>query len=288
MDTNGYTRAALTALALALLVPISPWARAADAGRWPDFLPIWGSAARAAGYELPRPIGLAVGHMAQKQPFTVDSLTLEGSGVSYNLDNTVVVSGLTNTDRTTNVRLDAWLLPFLNVYAVVTRTSGRAEGTAIAGPVPGLLPNGGVFPFDLHYNGKGYGGGVTLAGGWRNFFGVIDSNYVTTNLDISSVNARSIVTSVRLGYRGSIGPVKGSVWIGGMYEDIAQTFQIPVAGVGFGHILPGGRAVVAESPKTPLNTIVGARWEVTPGFDLMAEYGFGPRDSIYTTVTFRF
>lgn len=283
-----YWRTTLTAAIIALVVSVSPRARANDAGRWSDFLPLWGKEARAAGYELPRPFGLSVGYMVQKQPFTVDSLTLEGGGVHYDLGNTVAVKGLTETDRTWAFRLDTWLLPFLNLYAVATHTSGHATGTAIAGPVPGLLPSGGVFPFDTHFTGKGYGGGVTLAGGWHNFFATLDSNYVTTKLDISSVRAHSIVTSMRLGYNGSIGWVKGSIWVGGMYEDIAQTFQIPVGSVGFGHILPGGVAQLDESPKAPLNAVVGARWEVTRGFDLMTEYGFGRRDSIYTTVTFRF
>lgn len=288
MSVTVFLRLLLTALVIVAALPPGARADGAGAGRWSDFLPLWGRQARAAGYDLPRPFGLAIGYMAQKQPFAVDDLTLESSGVSFDLRDAVSVKGLTNEDRTSNVRLDAWLLPFLNVYAVATRTSGRARGTAIAGSVPGLLPDGGVFPFDMHYSGRGYGGGVTLAGGWRNFFGVLDSNYVTTNLDISSVNARSIVTSLRLGYRGALGPFRGSVWVGGMYEDIAQTFDIPIGSVGFGHILPGGRAVVAESPTTPLNAVVGARWRLTRGFDLMAEYGFGRRHSIYATATLRF
>ena len=253
--------------------------------RWSDFLPIFGKAAREQGYVLPRPFGISLGYMAQKQPFTVEGLVVEGEDVKSS--GLVEIDEVDNQEETVTLRFDAWLFPFLNLYGILGKTDGHAEG-----PLQVNLPISLPLPtsFEIDYKGDVRGGGLTLAGGYKDFFGMIDSNYTLTDLDISTTDAKAWVTSTRFGWNGKLGVFTGALWIGAMYQDINQTLdlQVPTPPIASGIFGPFIDVSVEQSTKAPWNTVLGGRWEFGKGFEMLAEFGFGQRRSNMIVATYRF
>jgi hypothetical protein len=260
--------------------------------RWSDFLPIWGRAAREKGYVLPRPFGVSLGYMGQKQPFDVNGL--EVAGVDVKTPGLAVVDEVDNQEDTITLRFDAWIFPFLNIYGILGKTDGQADGPLTVNPevlfgevgcaVLGIDCNPINTTFDIEYTGNVGGGGITMAGGYKDFFAMIDSNYTVTDLDISTTDANAWVTSMRFGWNGKLGFFTGALWIGAMHQDISQTLDLEIATGGAQPL----DVSVEQATQVPWNTVLGGRWELGKGFEVLAEFGFGGRRSNMLNLTYRF
>jgi hypothetical protein len=258
---------------------------AARQDRWSDFLPIWGAQAREQGYVLPRPFGVSLGYMGQKQTFDVDGLEVEGLDLIGS--GAATLDEIDNQEDTITLRFDVWILPFFNVYGILGKTEGEADGV--------LTLNTNLIPprdlaFDINYKGDVVGGGITIAGGYKDFFGMIDSNYTETDLDISSTDAEATVTSARLGWNGKLGGFTGALWLGAMHQDISQTLDLKVpTPVGLVNIFgPQIDVAVEQSTQSPWNTVLGGRWEINRSFEMLVEFGVGDRRSNMLVATYRF
>jgi len=257
--------------------------------RWSNFLPIWGRAACERGYVLPRPFGISAGYMHQDQPFDVGDIFV--NGVDVKTPGVAVVEEVQNRESTWTLRMDAWILPFWNVYGILGRTSGDAEG-------PLQIDLNPVFPalcslpgnhclvdttFQLNYKADVIGYGTTIAGGYKDFFGMVDYNRTRADLDISLTDARATVISSRIGWNGKLGGFTGVLWVGAMYQDIAQTLDLP---------LDIGNSVlnvsIDQSTQVPWNYLVGGQWDINRSLSLLAELGFGRRRSQMINLTYRF
>ena len=100
--------------------------------RWSDFLPIFGKEAREQGYVLPRPFGVSLGYMNQEQPFDVGALTVNGIDVKE--PGLAEIDEVDNQEDTLTLRFDAWIFPFFNVYGILGKTDGKAEGPLTINP----------------------------------------------------------------------------------------------------------------------------------------------------------
>ena len=257
--------------------------------RWSNFLPIWGQAACERGYVLPRPFGVSLGYMHQDQPFVVDGILI--NGVDVKGPGIAVVNEVQNEETTWTLRLDAWILPFWNVYGIAGRTDGEAIGPLRVDLQP-------VFPllcslpgnqcavdttFILDYEADVLGLGTTIAGGYKDFFGMIDINHTRADIDISLTDAEATVVSSRIGWNGKVGGFTGVLWIGAMYQDIEQTLDLPLD-------LGQDLAVVsiAQQVQEPWNYLIGGQWDVNRSIAILAELGFGDRRSQMLSVSFRF
>ena len=263
------------------------------AERWSDFLPIWGQEAKEQGYILPLPFGLSLGYMHLDQPLEVTELGLEIGETKIDLSDAISARDVEADDTNITLRADVWLFPFLNVYGILGKTDGRAKGVvdlpSVCVPSEPIIPanqciliNTPAFalPFDLNYEGNTYGAGVTVAGGIGDFFGMIDYNETTTNLDISNSDTEAKITSARVGWNGQFHQWAGSVWIGAMHQDIAQTLEL---------IVPNSQLVVllGQQSKQPLNYLVGGRWNITEEFEILIDVGFGSRKSQMINLSYR-
>jgi hypothetical protein len=257
--------------------------------RWSNFLPILGQAACEHGYILPRPFGISAGYMHQDQPFDVGDIFV--NGIDVKTPGVAVVDEVQNKESTYTLRFDAWILPFWNIYGILGRTSGKANG-------PLKLSLEPVFPllcqlpgnncnvdttFVLNYKADVVGYGTTIAGGYKDFFGMIDYNRTRADLDISITDARATVISSRIGWNGKIGGFTGVLWVGAMYQDVAQVLDLP---------LDIGDSVlnvsIDQSTQAPWNYLAGGQWDINRSFSLLAEFGFGERKSQMLNLTFRF
>ena len=257
--------------------------------RWSNFLPVWGKAACEKGYVLPRPFGVSVGYMHQDQPFDVDDVFI--NGVDVKTPGVAVVDEVQNEESTYLLRLDAWILPFWNVYGLLGRTNGEAIGPLQINlnpvfPVLCGLPGNNCqidTSFEIKYDADVVGVGTTIAGGYKDFFGMVDINYTKADLDISVTDAEATVISARIGWNGKLGGFTGVLWVGAMHQDISQILDLELD-VG-DDIL---NVSIDQSAQEPLNYLIGGQWDVNRSFSILAELGFGKRKSQMLNLTYRF
>jgi hypothetical protein len=88
-----------------------------------------------------------------------------GTGPPQSADFAKVAKPIDSWQQNASARLDVWLLPFLNVYGLVGYTRGRTRGSLFV-TLPALGINE-VLPLLAEFNGPTYGGGATVAGGYR-------------------------------------------------------------------------------------------------------------------------
>lgn len=285
--------------------------------------PIWGDEARARGYDIPLPFGINLNYMNMRQNINVDSISFSGlalgnhpiPGDMFNID-----AGHTREQsKTETLRLDMWVFPFLNVYGLVGHSRGSSVSNVsvdadpsrytgvdrvIAGAVHRLYENGSLqnIDFTLDFKGTTWGTGMTLAGGYGNWFGLVDTNYTRTSFNILDGSISALTVSPRVGYRfnlqGPWGPSHLGVWLGSMYQDVQQEFNGSIADLNMPASLQplidavnqngNGRFSVKQRLTSPWNMLVGTQYEITPHFNLLTEIGFNERNSFFMAGEYRF
>ncbi|MDC9582838.1 hypothetical protein PSI15_14895 [Xenorhabdus sp. PR6a] len=270
-------------------------------------LPIWGNAARAKGYDLPEPFGASYSYMNLRQDIVVDSIKFEFTNPKYKAweSGITVNAGDTREKSETHMlKLDSWVLPFLNVYGVYGKTKGKSTTNIDNIVFMGDADTYKNIPFELNFKGKTFGGGATLAGGYKQFFATLDTNYTRTNLDILDGDISALVITPRVGYEFVFEPLlagqgntKVQVWVGAMYQDITQRFKGNVSGLDLPPQLSLFKYIQHETDikfdveqhlAHKWNNTLGARIEVTRNFNILSEVGFGNRNSFFISGEFRF
>jgi hypothetical protein len=269
-----------------------------DVAHWTG-LPIGRADAIGRGFDLPLPLGVNFEYYYEDQPFEITSIKVGPIGGPKMEVLGFIQAGDAETKKSNySARIDAWILPFLNVYGIVGYNDGKVEIDLVIPPVPPLGFSSDQF--NLEYDGLVYGGGMTLAGGFkptadRNtvIFGVADLNYTITDLNFttSGVDTDSelytFVFTARIGVRdlliedSSFGPVHGSIWVGTMFQKVDESLvgQFPALDLSF---------AIQQEIKQPWNFVFGGRVELGNHFELMFEAGLGERQSILVGAVVRF
>jgi hypothetical protein len=276
-----------------------------------DSLPLGKSL--AAGHELPLPLGVSANVFFLEQDMEAQSIVIDASsisdqmlmglmqmqGVSPELIPGAVeqlssklpslpasAAKLESRATSTTAKIDAWLLPFLNVYGVAGFVDGEttASGFSVAAPeLAGLLPNS----FTLAYSGPVYGGGVTLAAGYNQFFASVDANYTESDLDIGDSAIEAFVISPRVGITGELGGLNGSLYVGAMYQDIDEQQNGIVGFPILGQEVSVGYDVISEAEEK-WNYLVGANLKAGESWNYGIEVGFSERTHVMATLNYRF
>ena len=167
---------------------------ATDEGQWPHALPFFAGEAVKRGYELPLPLGLSAVYYYIERDVDVSDVRLGLNGAPLRDVSRFVSLGSRSHTSVAALRFDAWLLPFLDVYAlvgaVINNTTTRGTVTV---PRPGPLPGSLTFDVSGKSQLEGFvgGAGVTLAGGYRQFFVLGDVNYTQTDTGSTIASRRS-------------------------------------------------------------------------------------------------
>lgn len=291
-------------------------------------LPFWGDEARARGYDLPEPFGVNVNYMNMRQNIDVDSIRFSGLG----LGTTALPSSLFDISvghtreysKSETLKLDAWILPFMNVYGLVGYTKGHSISKVsvdsdastqsgflnqmIANVIHGMNQSGQLqnLDFKLDFKGVTYGAGTVLAGGYENWFVLTDINYTQTRFDILDGSIEAFTVSPRVGYRFDLpafdtlhmGPSRLNVWVGTMYQDIQQEFRGKLSDLNMPAELQSlmkladqngkGRFKVKQHLQSPWNVLLGTQYEITRNFNVTTEFGFAQRNSFFVSAEYRF
>lgn len=228
-------------------------------------------AARARGYDLPRPFGVGVTYLSQDQDYAIESLAL-GAPID---PAAAAGASIKNDVDTLHLTADWWVLPFLDLYAILGKVDGRTR--------VGLSQiNIGIPLQDLtvKYDGLLYGAGAVLAYGGKRVFALVDLSYSWTNLDVSTSSVTAFVATPRIGY--DFGKV--SLWAGAMYQDPDERHQ--------------GVVILPQIGAVPYDVTLGSKdhWNYTAGLSAglgehwvaSLEGGFGPRSMVLAHIDYRF
>lgn len=291
------------------------------------FLPFWGDEARAAGYDLPDPYGVGVNYMNIRQNIDVQSINFSNLAYgSLQIPSSLIAVNAGKTrekSKTETMKLDTWVLPFMDVYGVLGHTRGSSVSDVsvdsnpaqfsginqiISQAVHGMSQSGQLqnLNFKLDFKGTTYGLGTTLVYGYDNWFASLDQNYTRTDFDILDGDISAYTLTPRVGYSFTVpamdtlhmAPSKLNVWVGSMYQDVQQTFKDNLSDLNMPPELEqlmtladgngDGRFKVKQHLTTPWNMLVGAQYEVTRNFNITSEVGFTERNSFYVAGEYRF
>ncbi len=227
---------------------------------------------------LPPPFGIGVDIFTMDQDYQIDSLQFTLPGVSLPDPSVLEVK---NEILHTDVKLDVWLFPFLNVFGIF----GHIEGDTLVdlGNVPITIPGLpiAIRTLPVEYSGQVYGGGATLAYGGEHWFASVTGTYAETDLsgDFDS-SVDSLTWQPRVGY------VNGSwqFFAGGYFIDAEErhtgVFALPgVGGVPFDVQLSSDDGF---SPSAGVHYYFGDTAEAT------LEFGGGDRDITLLNLALRF
>ena len=235
---------------------------------------------------LPLPFGVSVYYLWQQGDYEVTDLRafLPGGfpvpGLGAN-----AITNIQNDIDEVNAKFDWWALPWLNFHAIIGRVSGHAD----ADLAPALTSMLGASQFKVDYDGLVYGGGMTLAVGYKSFFGSITANYSWADVNMKDGPGLSLddpngietlVITPKIGWRFE----QGAVWAGAYYQftEHTQSGTFNLAGLGAVNF----QADVED--KSPWNFIAGGEYKLTDHWILTAEAGFGKREQVLVGTTYRF
>jgi len=272
---------------------------------WDHPLPIWGQRVVDLGFDLPFPFGISVLPVWMRQDAVVSDLAIAVGDGDYTEIDFVDFGHPYVETATLQVKFDAWLLPFLNLYAVVGELDGEAtvpmsiEGRDM---FPGLCTVSPEHPVCLRryettavadYRGETFSLGFNLAAGWKKYFVTLPVTWTWSDIDILDDAVTTLNISPRIGVTGDVGK-DGliSIYIGMSYLGVdsilrgSVTFDTPDSPYGPTTTV---RYRLRQKNRDQWNSLLGVNWDITKRWSVLLEAGFGgSRSSVITAATWRF
>gem|GEM_PF-4409460 len=273
-----------------------------DEERWSSFLPFWGSLAEEIGAELPLPFGISATYVGLDVPLYVNRAEL------FVAENSLVELGRAAIDSgeavlsNYSIKVDALVLPFLNVFASYGPTSGSVplslDVPVSALPTPlnlgaGLVTRGDNIVIDsaFDFEGSTTGVGAALVGGIPlesgTIFGFADITYIYTDLDIVETTIKGKLITYRLGWDSYFDGKRFQLFGGIMDHQAKQQGNLPISGLNL-PVLRDVSVTIDVEDRTGYTPMVGGAITLAPNWLLAAEYRFGGRTLLNGVVNYRF
>jgi len=239
------------------------------------------------GVDLPRQLGTGVNAIIMERDISVTDVKVQVANLPPESISDRFSFGVSNKTTLTMLRLDAWVLPLLNVYAMVgkTRTDTSLSTTfelrpPLGSPVPVTIEE------DQKVDGPLYGGGVTAVVGGDWWFIMADANYSQSDLDTFDGTLDAWFLSSRIGWHRTIDLYQVQLWGGIGYIDAQKTLTITTDLPVFGPTT----IEVEQEPTDPLTYQFGGRLSLNRRWDLMVELGSNFNDArmLVMSASFRF
>jgi len=281
--------------------------RGEDAPRvWPYRLPFLGQAVVDQGYDLPLPYGFGVTAVTTTQDVGIQGLDIGFNGAPLqpyefvSFDNTKVDA------NSYQFKFDAWLFPFMNVFAMYGKVSGDvASDVALDGntlleqlgsdcsplipPLECLLfrDQNFILPIRVNVDTTSYGFGTVLAGGWKGWFAVLPISSTYTKGRMSVTEGNSLTITPRIGRNFNIGNLGNmAVYAGGNRLDsdltVTGVFDVPDVDLEIGY-------KIDQQNIDRWNYVLGFNWNIGRHVNWSLEYnGFsGSRETWLTSINLR-
>lgn len=252
--------------------------------QWSSFLPLMPEMVADQGRELPLPFGVSGIYKHIERDIEISGLRVGPAGSKPQTAIPFVDVGSSSELNIAMERFDVWILPFLNLYGLAGNVDNHTvtRGTVI---VPGPTVQTFNFKGSNDLNTFIGGLGLTLAGGYKDFFMMADVNWSQADLGFDD-EFRAVTASARAGWNSKIGDVPVRFWGGVTYWDTGNTAKGTVEVPGRGLI----QFEADQGPANPWNTSVGVAVSLSKHWEWFGEYGFNLDDVriVTTGVTFRF
>ena len=243
-------------------------------------LPFWRSVVEALGYQLPNPFGVSVSYLTLAQSAQVNQIDLQDGLFPKKMGLSSSIAAQEMSILT--LKADVWLLPFLNVYGLVGQTRGESNAKVTVNWEKFDLFE---MPFKINLDGNLYGAGFTLVAAKGSWFSLFDLSQSYTQLTAVDGAVATTVMSPRVGIDFSTKGLPLRLWVGGMYQHVAQTLGGNLSNIGFDL---DGRYRVEQSLTSPWNAIGGAQYQWNDHLSALFEVGWGKRTSAFASLDFRF
>lgn len=275
---------------------------------WQHPLPFMAQDVIDLGFDLPKPFGLSLTYNTMQHDLALDNLKVDiRRGTDFPGQPQPVKAArfddVRDDNQSTLLRFDAWLLPFLNLFAIAGSIEGRTDlGLTVdlnrqfplscSGTCPVINSNGSA-----SYKGTTYGLGFNLAAGYKNMFGVLNATYNRSDVDIApGAKITSLNISPRIGLNSTVGQWGNlATYVGLTYLSYQLDIedQITIQSVALVPVIGSDRIIIDYSieanEQRNWNALVGANWDVSPSWSVQAElHGGGLRQQFISSVTYRF
>jgi hypothetical protein len=168
---------------------------------YPYLFPIWGKKVAQKGFKFPKSAGLSVQYIWQQSDIVINNLQVGfNNGPLYSLDEIIRFDKAQTTTNGVNIRPDLWLLPFLNIYAVIAQSR---TSTAINAGV--WIPDDSAWRKIMNIDTKAdfdattFGFGLTPTFGIGGFFMALDMNFTWSDISELEEPAYAFVFGPRFG-----------------------------------------------------------------------------------------
>ncbi len=233
--------------------------------KYPYVLPIWGQKVMDRNIDLQLPFGFNVNYVFNQMTLELTEFSMNFYD-GENLDDIINPETLNFTETVAtangvNIRADAWILPFINVYGLYSRNLGTTKVSFQPQVVEtGLGPNGNikeirtlVKPIDVppvEFHTNSFGTGTTLVYGWDQYFVNVDGNITWSTSDLLEQTVTFFVGSARIGKRIPLKKnMKLAIYIGAMYRDFVNkenntgSIRVPALDEGMQRAIDGFTAI---------------------------------------------
>lgn len=234
------------------------------------------------GIELPRRFGVALNFISMERDIEVTDVTIKvGSRPPESIADRASFD-VSNRTTLSMARLDAWVLPFLDLYIMAGQTRTDTSMVAsfeIAPPVGDPIPV--VVEQNSRVNGPLYGGGATLVVGHGAFFAMLDANYARSDLELFDGTIDALLLSGRVGWFRDTGLGQWRVWTGVMVLKSSRTLTITTDLPVFGQ----AKVEVEQRPVNPTTLELGGSLSINRRWDVLVEIGSNFDDAFLTVVS---
>ncbi|GEA52236.1 lipoprotein [Vibrio inusitatus NBRC 102082] len=286
--------------------------------QWDRPLPFFAQDVVDKGFSLPLPFGISILYAETKQDMTISGLEAGFSGINNGATQAVEFMSFDNNyshSKTPQLKLDAWIFPFMNVFATVGKVNGMAhvefasDGSVANGVAENSLPCNPILPgqkpaefcealrdatgwneaLDVDLDGWNYTIGATFAAGWQDYFLAIPVS--VTYIDMKNARAEELVINVspRIGKQIPLKDTSSvDVYVGVSYLDSTLT----IYGEHYGN-LPDDKHITYKIEQENIDKwmgLVGASYNFNRSWAIQAEYGQNGSDKrqFVSSLTHRF
>jgi hypothetical protein len=253
-----------------------------------SILPLLAEEATKRGIELPLPFGAGVVFYHLDRDIEISDVRIGVNGAPPTSVSQFAKLSSTSRVNNLNAKLDAWILPFVNVYAIAGYVWNTSD-TRIDVALPPLLPGGPTRRHQLtiptEIQGSVGGVGVTLAGGYGPYFMTYDANLAQADLGFDN-RFKAVITSIRGGWNGKAGARPLRLWASVTDWNTFATATGTVADPDGGTI----RFEVDQGPAYRTTYGVGGQYSWRPWLELAVDGGIDGHGGWYVAVVpvFRF